>query len=763
MNYLRNLTAVSIFALVSTHLAAQTAPIDRVHPLVGTEKSGQTYPAVGFPFAMTSWTPQTRAGEVKCVAPYYFNDAKIQGFRGSHFMSGSCVADYGSLTLMPSVGPLKTLPMDRASSFDRSSEHATPYAYSVDLKDAGVRSEITGTLRAGEMRFTFTKDGVASIVVENNARGGDGWVRVDSKAQEVTGEAPVRRIYAGNGKLAGFSGYFVIEFSEPFQTAGTWAGSHTEDGGTEQKGDGKPLGSVGFPHVDMPSGQKPPVRTDSPRPGFGTYVQFGDVKAGKVVLVRIGTSFVSLDEARKNLQAEIPGWDFDAVKNQAKEAWVQSLGSIVVKDDIPAANVFYTSMYHAMLQPRTYSDVDGSYPGFAGEGKVERATGFTYYNDFSMWDIFRAQLPLFTIIDPKRDLDLVKSLIAMGDEGGFLPIYPAWNSYTSEMIGDHSVATIVDAYTKGLRGFDIADAYRLIRQNAVSIPADKTKYLDGEGRRALGSYIKYGYIPLEDPVSEAFPPHQNAQVSRTLEFAYDDAMIGQMAAALGKTEDAELFKKRGENWRNVIDPETGFARGRHADGTWLTPFDPAKRPTWLTEAIPWQYTFFVPQDIPGLISLEGGKSAFVEKLDKLFAGRYYEHGNEPSHHIAYLYDAAGAPDKTQEHVRAVMESQYHDSPAGLAGNDDAGQMSAWYILSALGFYQVCPGVPEYWLGSPRFDEVELRLANGHTLKIEAKGAGTGKVYVRRILLNNRVVTGYTLQHSDIVAGGVLQFEMAGSR
>jgi len=759
MNFIRLLAAVALTVLTSPLVFAQESPIDRVHPLVGTERSGQTYPAVGFPFAMTTWTPQTRAGEVKCVAPYYFTDTKIQGFRGSHFMSGSCVADYGSFTIMPSVGTMKTLPVERASSFDRGSEHATPYDYSVNLKDAGIDAEITGTTRAGEMRFTFTRGGPASIVIEDNARGGDGWVRVDDKAHEVTGEVPVRRIYAGSGKLAGLSSYFVIEFSEPFQAGGTWFGSHVDVSGREQKGDGRPLGSVGFPHVDGPPGQKQPVHTDSPRPGFGIFVRFGDVEARKSILIRIGTSFVSLDEARKNLEAEIPGWDFDSVKSQAKRAWEQSLGEIVVKDNIPAATVFYTAMYHAMLQPRTYSDADGSYPGFGGEGRIEHANGFTYYDDFSMWDIFRAQLPLLTIIDPQRDLDMVKSLIAKGDEGGFLPIYPAWNSYTSEMIGDHSVATIVDAYRKGLKSFNVDDAYRLIRQNAVSIPADRQKYLDGEGRRALGSYIKYGYIPLEDPVSEAPVPHQNAQVSRTLEFAYDDAMIGEMAAAMGKADDAEFFKKRGQNWRNVIDPVSGFARGRHADGTWLTPFDPTKRPTWLTEAIPWQYTFFVLQDVPGLIALEGGNSRFVEKLDKLFAGKYYDHGNEPSHHIAYLYDAAGAPRKTQEHVRTLMESEYRDSPGGLSGNDDAGQMSAWYIMSALGLYQVCPGIPEYWLGSPRFDEAEIRLPNGRTLKIEAKGAGGGKVAVRRVLLNGRVLPGYTVQHSEIENGGLLQFEM----
>jgi predicted alpha-1,2-mannosidase len=708
---------------------------------------------------MTSWTPQTRAGEIKCVAPYYYVDTRIQGFRGSHFLSGSCVPDYGSFTLMPLLGTLKTLPAERSSAFDRSTEHATPYAYAVNLKDYGITAEITGTVRSGLMRFTFTKAGPASLVIDNNARGGDGWVHVDAKSLEVTGEVPVRREYAGSGKTAGFSCYFVIEFNQAFRTSGTWVGPHVMQEQFYQAGDGLAPGVV---HL-APSGPGAAPSTGSPRPGFGAYVQFGDVRAGNLLLARTGTSFVSLEEARKNLRAEVPFWDFDQVRSEAKAAWERSLDTIRVENAIDASppdKVFYTAMYHALLQPRIYSDVSGTYPGFAGEGKVEQAKDFTYYDDFSMWDIFRAQLPLFTIIEPARDIDMVKSLLAKGRQGGFLPIYPAWNSYTSEMIGDHSSVAIVDAYTKGLTGFDVEEAYRLVRQNAVSLPKDRSQYLDGQGRRALDSYLKYGYIPLEDHVLDGFAPHTEEQVSRTLEYAYDDAMIGEFAARLGKQQDAELFHKRGQNWRNAIDPVTGFARGRHADGSWVSPFDPAVNYRWITEGLPWQYTFFVPQDVPGLIALEGGNAAFVAKLDALFTGNFYDHGNEPSHHIAYLYDAAGAAWKTQQHVRSLMESQYHDAPDGLAGNDDAGQMSAWYILSALGFYQVAPGIPDFWLGSPRFDTAEIRLPGGRTLKIEATGAGSGKVYVRRVFLNGRLHPGYKLSYQEIVSGGVLRFEMS---
>lgn len=466
---------------------------------------------------------------------------------------------------------------------------------------------------------------------------------------------------------------------------------------------------------------------------------------------------MSVDEARKNLRAEIADWDFDGVKTRARTTWNQSLGLIDVKDSIPATDVFYTAMYHAMLHPRTFSDVDGSYPRFAGKGEVEHAEGFVYYDDFSMWDTFRAQHPMLTILEPSRDVEMVRSLILKGKQGGYLPIFPAWNNYTSEMVGDHAAITIIDAYRKGLRGFDIYAAYDLMRKNATVVPTS-AEAEDGKGRRGLDSYLKYGYIPLEDHMNDAF--HKNEQVSRTLEYAYDDSLIGALAADLGKNEDADLFRQRGQNWRKVIDPETGFARGRYQDGTWIKAFDPGQRQSWITEGLPWQYTFFVPQDIPGLIKLEGGAAAFCKKLDDLFIGGFYDHGNEPSHHIAYLFDACGAPEKTQQHVRELMESQYKDAPDGLAGNDDAGQMSGWYVLSALGFYQVTPGIPEYWLGSPRFDDVAVTLPNGKRMHIFAPGAGSGKRYVTSIELNGHLIGNQILKHHDLMEGGELKFTMS---
>jgi predicted alpha-1,2-mannosidase len=567
--------------------------------------------------------------------------------------------------------------------------------------------------------------------LEDNLRLGHGTVHIDLKRQEITGENPVHRIYAGNGKPAGFSCWVVVQFDRPFVVGGTWAGAARADEATDQGADAMPLGA---------------------------FVSFNLPKNG-VVHVRIGTSFVSLDEARKNLEAEIPDWAFDSVAAKAHTEWDKALGGVEIAGKSPDKVTFYTAMYHAMLLPRTFSDVSGTYPKFADGKTIERAEGFVYYCDFSAWDTFRGVHPLFTILEPKRDLDMVKSLIAKGEQGGNLPIFPAWNSYTTEMSGDHTTAIITDAYVKGIRGFDTAAAYRLMRKNALEVPGFEL-YKNGRGRRALDSYIKYGYIPLEDPVPYAF--HSNEQVSRTMDYAYDDFEVSVLAKALGHTEDAALFAKRSEDWRNVIDPTAGFARGRHSDGSWITPFDPAAKASYITESTPFVFTFFVLHNVPGLIDFLGGPKSFEAKLDALFDKGLYDHGNEPSHHIAYLYNDAGVPWKTQSHVHEIMTTLYHNATDGLAGNDDAGQMSAWYVLSAMGFYPVTPGTPRYEIGTPHFDEMVLHPEDGKPLHIVAKGAEAGAFYVRSVTLNGVRLNRTYLLHSEIVSGGELSFEMSES-
>lgn len=723
-----------VFACIP--VCAQTEAVAWVNEYIGTANQGQTFPSTAPPFAMTQWTPQTREGNVKCIAPYYFADERIQGFRGSHFLSGSCTRDYGSMTLMPESGDLKLSAAERGSRFNHAEEAVMPYRYAVRLRDYGIAAEMSGTTRSGMMRFRFARGGQSWILAEANSSKGDGTVRIDPEKNEITVASPARRLYAGAGKPAGFSGYFVVQFDHPFRVGGTWAGDQRKPGGKSQEGiEGAP----------------------------GAYVSF-DLKPGEMVVAKVGSSFTSVAEARLNLEHEIPGWDFAGVVEKAKAEWNKELGAIAI--DAPAAQkrIFYTALYHAMQLPRVFSDVDGSYPKFAGtdfanETRTVTAKDFIYYCDFSIWDTFRALHPLLTIIDPEREKDMVKSLIAKGEEGGFMPIFPAWNSYTSEMVGDHAGSVIADAWFKGIRGFNMDEAYRLMKKNALELPTRFDDYVDGRGRRGLTSYLKYGYIPLEDAVKEGTPSHPGEQVSRTLEYAYDDAVVGEVAQALGHDADAEMFKKRAQNYRNVIDPQTGFARGRHEDGSWDSPFDPTKPYKYITEGLPYQYTFFVPQDVPGLIVLVGGREAFVGKLDALFAGGYYNHGNEPSHHIAYLYDYAGAAWKTQQHVRELMDTQYADTPEGLAGNDDAGQMSAWYVLSALGFYPVNPGTPVYEIGTPRFDKATIRLAGGKRFNIRAVGAEAGKRYIRSVTLNGIPLNRPWIKHSEIASGGDLVFEM----
>ena len=695
--------------------AGETNLTDLVNPLIGTAGDGQTFPGVGEPFAMTAWTPETRQGEAKCIAPYYVGDTRIYGFRGSHFLSGSCTQDYVSLSLMPGSGPVRPGP---SSAFLHKDEQRHPYLYSVLLQDDAIEAAVTGGIRSGFLRFRFTRGGPSWIVVRSNSRPGEGSLSVDSEHNLLVGGNPVHRLYAGAGKPAGFSGYFVIQFDHAFRIA-----------------------------------DRAPAQAVAPQE-----VILFDLKPGETVLAKVGTSFTSIEEAQKNLDAEISGWDFDSTVQHVRDVWTQALGSIRVNGTSPDRTIFYTALYHSMLLPRIFSDVSGTYPRFAGGQEIEKAVNYTYYGDFSLWDTFRALHPLLTIIEPKKDGEMVRSLVEMGKQGGFLPIYPAWNSYTSEMVGDHADAVIADAYVKGIGGFDIHQAYELMRKNAMETPSDPALYIDGRGRRALGSYLKLGFIPLEDPVEHAF--HRNEQVSRTLEYAYDDFLVGEVAQRLGMRTDADLFHKRAMNYRKVIDPATGFARGRHADGTWSSPFDPNGKYSYITEATPFQYTFFVPQDVPGLITLLGGPTAFVTKLDLLFQGGHYDQGNEPSHQIAYLYDFAGAAWKTQEHVRQVMITNYADRPDGLPGNDDAGQISAWYVMSALGFYQVTPGVPVYQIGTPHFDDVTIAFKGGNDFHIHAKGAEAGAFYIRSATLNGRALRRAYLTHSEIVAGGELTFEMS---
>lgn len=690
----------------------------------GSEEHGQTVPAVCVPHGMTLWTPQTRDTEEKCIAPYYYADTELQGFRASHWISGGCTQDYGSVSLAVLDGKLRTSPLSRASRLDRSSEVARPDYYSVTLPDEGLRAEMTGLSRSGIFRFTYDTDGIGHLVVNPNTDEGAGWIEVDTIRHEIRGCNPVHRIYQGWGEPAGFSGWFVVSYPEDLDvvSAGVFRGDDVYEGS---------------------------VRADG-APGIGGYISFRHKKDNPVT-VRVGNSFTSLSGARLNLEKELRELDFCEVRDECAQIWDSHLGKIEVEGGSDEdKGKFYGSLYRASLLPRVVSDVDGSYVSFAGTGDVlKMEPGRDYYDDYSMWDTYRAEHPLITVLDPKRSADMMYSLVLKAQQGGWMPIFPCWGSYTAAMIGDHCAAAIADAAAKGVTDFPMEEAYSYLRKNAFESPATRQEYVDGKGRRALESYLKYGYVPLEDGVEDAF--HKKEQTSRTLEYAFDDFALSRLARQLGHNEDAEALEKRSQNYRNVIDPKLGYANGRYADGTWADSINPFTFNTFITEGAPCHYTWYVPHDPEGLIGILGGKENVEAKLDSLFELKRYWHGNEPCHQIVYLYDAVGRPDKAAKWIRHIMDTEYRDIPGGLAGNDDAGQMSAWYVFSAMGFYPVCPGLPEYWLGEPLFDKVTVHTASDAAFTIEKTGSeGAPR-------LDGQPLAGYRLPHSALVSGSTLSF------
>ena len=690
----------------------------------GSEEHGQTVPAVCVPHGMTLWTPQTRDTEEKCIAPYYYADTELQGFRASHWISGGCTQDYGSVSLAALDGKLRTSPLSRASRLDRSSEVARPDYYSVTLPDEGLRAEMTGLSRSGIFRFTYDTDGIGHLVVNPNTDEGAGWIEVDTVRHEIRGCNPVHRIYQGWGEPAGFSGWFVVSYPEDLDvvSAGVFRGDDVYEGS---------------------------VRADG-APGIGGYISFRHKKDNPVT-VRVGNSFTSLSGARLNLEKELRELDFCEVRDECAQIWDSHLGKIEVEGGSDEdKGKFYGSLYRASLLPRVVSDVDGSYVSFAGTGEVlKMEPGRDYYDDYSMWDTYRAEHPLITVLDPKRSADMMYSLVLKAQQGGWMPIFPCWGSYTAAMIGDHCAAAIADAAAKGVTDFPMEEAYSYLRKNAFESPATRQEYVDGKGRRALESYLKYGYVPLEDGVEDAF--HKKEQTSRTLEYAFDDFALSRLARQLGHNEDAEILEKHSQNYRNVIDPKLGYANGRYADGTWADSINPFTFNTFITEGAPCHYTWYVPHDPEGLIGILGGKENVEAKLDSLFELKRYWHGNEPCHQIVYLYDAVGRPDKAAKWIRHIMDTEYREIPGGLAGNDDAGQMSAWYVVSAMGFYPVCPGLPEYWLGEPLFDKVTVHTAPDAAFTIEKTGSESAP------RLDGQPLDGYRLPHSALVSGSTLSF------
>jgi predicted alpha-1,2-mannosidase len=695
----------------------------------GTEQRANTIPGVGVPFGMTQWTPQTQRLETKCVPPYIYLDKMMTGFRGTHWLSGSCVPDYGSVTIMPITGKLVTANTEVSAAFSHSNEITRPDYYKTTFTNNKLTTEITATTRCGIMQFTANDADSLYLLVTPNSDKGKAHVYVNLAKGEVSGYNPAYRIYVGSGKPAGFSGYFVMKVERVAANGGVFAGGEhfTADSIADKK-------------------------------DIGAYLGF-KVAKGEVLRIKIGTSFTSIAAARKSLDTEMPGWDFNAVRAKAAATWEKALNKIQVTDASEKnKHIFYTALFHSLQAPRLYNDVEGTYPVFSKQYQTAKvAPGKNYYCDMSMWDIYRAELPLLEIIQPKLVSNIVHSLILKGQQGGRMPIFPIWNSYTSAMIGDHEAAFISSAYLKGIADYDVKEAYRLLRQNAFEMTA-KADYEEGEGRRALDSYMKYGYIPLEDPVKNA--PHGNEQVSRTLEYAYDDYALAMLAKSLGHKDDYEQLFLRSKNYKNIIDTVTGLARAKHADGTWITPFYPDKKVSYITEGTPRQYTFYVPQDVAGLTKLLGGKNKLESALDSIFIKDEYWHGNEPGHQTPYMYNFTNAPWKTQQVVAKIREEEYTDGPGGLSGNDDSGQMSAWYVFSALGFYPVDPVSDNYQLGTPLFKKAVINLENGRKFVINVTKNAPLAIYIKSIRLNGKNYKQSNLSYKAISRGGVIDIVLS---
>jgi len=706
-------------------------PIDDVNTLIGTtgpteNDYGGMIPGVTPPFGMTHWTPMTRENRIS-VCPYNYSDKTIQGFLGTH-QPAIWMGDYGYLSLMPSTSELD---ISRKLSFLHQNETATPYYYSVVMDDAAgkLKTELTATVRSGFMRFTFPESPTSHIVVTaSRSEQFQGFIQVDSQAQEIFGYNPDRQSAELGPPLPNFKGYFVIRFSKPFSSFGTWENQSIHSGSNQQLGN-----------------------------RVGAYATFPTTQ-GEVVKVKIGTSFISLEQARDNLKREIPEWDFDGVKADGRRVWSDALNRIKIEGGSKDDRVnFYTALYHSLLFPRVFSEYGRYYSAFD-----DRVHNGISYNDYSLWDTFRAEHPLLLLIQRERIADMITSLLQMYDEGGWMPMWPN-PTYSNIMIGTHADSVIADAYVKGIRGFDLKKAYAATYKNAMTPPdgdatnrwADRAPWTAFEARGGLTWYKSLGYVPT-DKTDES--------VSRTLEFGYDDFCVAQLAKAVGRMDDYELLMKRSRNYGNLYDPAQRFMRPKKSDGSWdeVSWASPEERKPGFTEGSPWTYLFCVMQDIPGMIELMGGTQTFAARLDENFAGGYYRHGNEPGHHYTYLYDYCGQPWKTQERVREALTLNYHNAPDGLSGNDDCGQMSAWYIFSAMGFYPVTPGSPVYAIGSPLFDKVTITLdepSGPKILKILAKNQSPKNKYIQSATLNGKPLRAPFVNHSDIVRGSTLVFVM----
>jgi predicted alpha-1,2-mannosidase len=744
------LTTLTLAFAANAAEPAPSAAFRAVDPMIGTGGDGHTYPGATTPFGMIQLSPDTEQTNFKksyrWAAGYQYGDPTIVGFSHTHF-SGSGHSDLGDVLVMPIAGEVRldagTADAPRSgyrSQFSHATEHAEPGYYAVTLADYDTRAELTASARIGWHRYTFPAGQDAHVLLDlrPSIYDYDGkvlWSRVRVRKdgtvtgfRETRGWAPGRQLYFAMRFSAPLARHQLID-REANKTYRGFKGPGTDPGDTAEV-QGKALEAV---------------------------FDFGALRAP--LLAKVAISTVSEANAIDNLERDGAGWDFDAQRRDARTEWERALSAVDVDAPEPMKRRFYTALYHSLLAPNLAMDANGEYRG--PDHEVHRAKDFRFYSTWSTWDTYRAEHPLITIVQPpQRTNDFVHSLIAAQQASpyGILPVWAYDGLETWCMIGYHSVPIIADAYMKGIRGYPVDEALKAMTASASYAPYG-----------GLGDYMARGYVAIDREPEAA---------SKTLEYAFDDWTLARMARAAGKTSVANLFDQRAAYWRNVFDPATGFMRAKKSDGSFNTPFDPAAvgYGSDYTEGNAWQYSWYVPQDVGGLAHALGGDARFLARLDAVFDTKvdpkafahvedisgligYYAHGNEPSHHIAYLYDYAGQPWRTQERLKQVMDSQYSPTPTGLAGNDDLGQMSAWFVFTAMGFYPVAPASNEYAIGRPFVKQATINLPNGKRFSISTDHLDDAHPYIGRVLLNGKPLKRVFLRHEDIEAGGELRFEM----
>ena len=697
-----------------------------VNPFIGTDFTGNTYPGAQAPFGMVQLSPDNGLGGWDRISGYFYPDSTIAGFSHTH-LSGTGAGDLYDVLFMPVTLPFKEAEGELGihSKFSHQDEEASAGYYRVKLQDYNINVELTATPRCGVQRYTFPK--AESMVILNLKKAMNWDFTMDSQI-EIVDSCNIRGYRFSEGWARGQKLYFATRFSKPFKS------------------------------VELDNAE---IKLKGEKVGTSNIARFMfDTEEGEQITIVTALSGVSVEGAVKNLNAEAPHNDFDQYLADAKADWNKQLQRIEVVGANNDDKVnFYTALYHSMIAPTIYSDVDGKYYG--PDKQVHQAEGWVNYSTFSLWDTFRAAHPLFTYTEPERVGDMVQSFIAFYEQNGRLPVWNFWGSETDMMIGYHAVPVIVDAYLKGIGHFDAEKALE-----ACVATANIDEY------RGIGSYKKNGYIPYN--VTDQYNT-ENWSLSRTLEYAFDDFCIAEMAQKMGKTELANEFYKRSQNYRNVFNPATGFMQPIDDKGVFQPNFNPDEYTAHICESNAWHYFWSVQHDIKGLVSLTGGQEKFAAKLDSMFTyiptgneelpifstgmiGQY-AHGNEPSHHVIYLYNKVRQPWKAQKYAAQVMHELYFNAPAGLCGNEDCGQMSAWYVFSAMGFYPVNPVSGEYEIGTPLFPEMRLNLSNGKTFTVLAPNVSRENIYIQSVKINGQPYDKSYITHQQIMDGSTIEFVM----